>query len=115
MILSLWDHMLRLWQYRNNALHEDDSTRVAQFKIEALDGDIVRLAARHDDDLQSKLHEVQESHMERWENIQTLKHNSRQCWASLANCISTKPIIESKRTRIFWSSIYRDASVLDSQ
>jgi hypothetical protein len=40
MILALWDHMLRLWQYRNNALHEDDSTRVAQFKIEALDRDI---------------------------------------------------------------------------
>jgi hypothetical protein len=36
-ILALWDHMLRLWQYRNDALHEDDSKRVAQFKVEALD------------------------------------------------------------------------------
>jgi hypothetical protein len=62
-ILALWDHMLRLWQYRNNALHEDDSTRVAQFKIEALDRDIEQLAARHND-LRSKLHEVQERQME---------------------------------------------------
>jgi hypothetical protein len=83
MILVLWDNMLRLWQYRNNALHKDDSTRVAQFKIEALDQDIERLAARHNE-LRSKLHEVQERHMERREYIQPLQHNSHQCWASLA-------------------------------
>jgi hypothetical protein len=83
MILALWDHMLRLWQYRNNALHEDDCTPVAQFKVEALDPDIARLAVRHNA-LRSKLHEVQERHMERREHIQTFKHNSRQCWASLA-------------------------------
>jgi hypothetical protein len=39
--------MLRLWQYRNDALHKDDSKRVAQFKVEALDRDIARRAARH--------------------------------------------------------------------
>jgi hypothetical protein len=40
MILSLWDHLLRKWQYWNDALHEDDIKRVAQFKVESLDGDI---------------------------------------------------------------------------
>jgi hypothetical protein len=83
MILALWDHMLRLWQYRNNALHEDDSTRVAQFKKEALDQEIERLAARHND-LRSKLHEVQEKHMERRKHGQTFQYNILQCWASLA-------------------------------
>jgi hypothetical protein len=83
MKLALWDHMLRLWQYRNNALHEDDGTRVAQFKIEALYWDIARLAVTHND-LRSKLHGIQERHMQRREHIQTLQHNSRQCWASLA-------------------------------
>jgi hypothetical protein len=83
MILALCDHMLRLWQYRNNALHEDNSTRVAQFKIEALYREIERLAARHND-LRSKLQKVQEKHMERGEPIHTLQHNSCQCWASLA-------------------------------
>jgi hypothetical protein len=58
MILAPWDHMLRLWQYRNDALHEDDSKRVAQFKVEALDRDMSRLVARHND-LWSKLHEIQ--------------------------------------------------------
>jgi chromosome segregation ATPase len=60
-----------------------DSTRVAQFKVEALDRDIARLALRHKD-LRRKLHEVQERHMERREHIQTLQHNSRKCLASLA-------------------------------
>jgi hypothetical protein len=83
MILTLWDHMLRLWQYYNNALHEDDSTRVAQFKVEAVDRDIARSAVRHND-LRSKLHEVQKGHTERREHIQTLQHNSQKCWASLA-------------------------------
>jgi hypothetical protein len=59
MILTLWDHMLRLWQYRNEALHEDNSHRVAPFKVEALDQEIERLATRHND-LQSKLHNFQE-------------------------------------------------------
>jgi hypothetical protein len=35
MILALWDHMLRLWQYWNDALHKDNSKGVAQFKVEA--------------------------------------------------------------------------------
>jgi predicted nucleic acid-binding Zn-ribbon protein len=94
MILALWDHMLRLWQYRNNDFHEDGSTRVAQFKIEALDREIERLAARHND-LRSKLHEVQEKHMERREHIQTLQHSIRQCWASLA-----KPYLDEAENRL---------------
>jgi hypothetical protein len=83
MIFALWDHMLRLWQYRNDALHEDDRKRVAQFKVEALYRDIERLAVRHND-LRRKLHEFQERHMDRREHIQILQHNSQQCWVSLA-------------------------------
>jgi hypothetical protein len=72
MILTLWDHMLRLWQYRNGTLHKDDSKRVAQFKVEALDRDIERLAMRRND-LRSKRHDFQERHMKRWEHM-TYKH-----------------------------------------
>jgi hypothetical protein len=35
LILALWDRMLRLWQYQNNALQEDESTQVAHIKVEA--------------------------------------------------------------------------------
>jgi hypothetical protein len=78
---ALWDHMLRLWKYRNDALHE-----VAQFQVEALDRDIERLEARHED-LRSKLRTFQEQHiMQRVEHyyLKTLQHNSRKCCASLA-------------------------------
>jgi hypothetical protein len=47
MIQALWDHMLRLWQYRNEALHENHMNKAAQFKVEALDRDSKRLEARH--------------------------------------------------------------------
>jgi hypothetical protein len=43
MIQALWDHMLRLWQYWNDALHENDTKKVVQFKVEATDRDIERL------------------------------------------------------------------------
>jgi hypothetical protein len=39
-IQALWDHMLRLWKYRNGALHEKDTKKVAQFKVESMDRDI---------------------------------------------------------------------------
>jgi hypothetical protein len=55
MIHALWEHMLRVWQYRNDALHEDDNKRVTQFKVEALDRAIERLMPWHED-LLSKLH-----------------------------------------------------------
>jgi hypothetical protein len=40
MIQALWDHMLRLWQYQNNAPHENDTKKEKQYKLEALDRDI---------------------------------------------------------------------------
>jgi hypothetical protein len=63
MIQALWYHMLRLWQYRNNALHENNTYKVAQFKVEALDRDLERLEARHED-LRIKLRTVQEKNMQ---------------------------------------------------
>jgi archaellum component FlaC len=84
MIRALWDHMLRIWQYQNEALHEDDSEIMSQFKVEALDKDIERLEATHAD-LRSKLHKFQERHMDRREHIQTLQHNIMKLWASLEN------------------------------
>jgi hypothetical protein len=49
MIQALWDHMLRLWQYRNYALHENDTKKLAQFKVEAMYRDIERLEVRIED------------------------------------------------------------------
>jgi hypothetical protein len=40
MIQALWDHILWLWKYQNDALHENDTKKVAQFKVESMDRDI---------------------------------------------------------------------------
>jgi hypothetical protein len=77
MIQALWDHMVRIWKYRNDALHENDTKKVAQFKVEAMDRDIERLEVRIKD-LRHKLHTFQEEHMQRVEHVKTLQHNSRK-------------------------------------
>jgi hypothetical protein len=64
MIQALWGTMLHLWQYRNEALQENDMKKVAQFKVEALDRDIELLEARHED-LRSKLRAFQKQHVQR--------------------------------------------------
>jgi archaellum component FlaC len=56
---------------------------VAQFKVEAMDRDIERLEARIED-LRHKLRTFQEEHIQRLEDVNTLQHNSRKCWAALA-------------------------------
>jgi peptide deformylase len=77
-IQSLWDHMLWLWQYQIDALHENDMKKVAQFKVEAMDRDIERLEVRIED-LRHKLCTFEEEHMQRVEHIKTLQHNRRKC------------------------------------
>jgi hypothetical protein len=83
MIQALWDHMLRLWQHRNDALHKNDTKKVAQFKVEATERDIERLEVRIED-LRHKLRTFQEEHMQQVIHVKTLQHNSRKCWATLA-------------------------------
>jgi hypothetical protein len=36
LILGLWEHMDRIWTYRNNRYHENTSQQVARYKTEAL-------------------------------------------------------------------------------
>jgi hypothetical protein len=83
MIRALWDQMLRMWQYPNDAIHENDTKKVTQFKAEAVDRDIERLDARLLD-LMHTMRTFKEQHIQRVEHVKTLQHNSRKWWASLA-------------------------------
>jgi uncharacterized protein with von Willebrand factor type A (vWA) domain len=83
LIQELWDHMLRLWQYRNDALHKNDMNKVAQFKVESMDRYIERLEVRIEH-LRHKLRAFQEKHMHRVEHVKKLQHNMIKFWASLA-------------------------------
>jgi hypothetical protein len=87
---------------------------VAHIKVEALGIDIKRLAMRHND-LQSKVHNFQERHMERREHIQTLQHNSRNCWASLAKLYLDEAENRIERDSTFWISNYKDTYALANQ
>jgi hypothetical protein len=37
LIMSLWEHMDRLWTYHNNIYHENTNQQVARYKMEAPD------------------------------------------------------------------------------
>jgi hypothetical protein len=37
LIMSLWEHMYRLWMYHNNRYHENTHQQVSRYKMEALD------------------------------------------------------------------------------
>jgi uncharacterized protein (DUF3084 family) len=109
MIQALWDHMLRMWQYRNDGLHKNDTKKVAQFKLEAMDRDMAHLEVRIED-LRHKLCTFQEEHMQVVEHVKTLQRNSRKCWASLAQLKT-----ELKRTYNSWISTYKDDQASDNR
>jgi hypothetical protein len=37
LIIGLWEHMDRIWTYRNNRYHENTNQQVASYKTDALD------------------------------------------------------------------------------
>jgi hypothetical protein len=44
---GLWEHLKRLWQFRNDIYHQDNEGTIARYKIEALERDMEKLRARH--------------------------------------------------------------------
>jgi hypothetical protein len=46
-ILGLWEHMDRIWTYRNNRYHENTNQQVVRYKTEALDSRYEGKWAKH--------------------------------------------------------------------
>jgi hypothetical protein len=46
-ILGLWEHMDRIWTYRNNRYHENTSQQSARYKTEALDRRYEEIWVKH--------------------------------------------------------------------
>jgi hypothetical protein len=46
-IVGLWEHLKRLWQFRNDIYHQDNEATIARYKLEALERDMDKLWARH--------------------------------------------------------------------
>jgi hypothetical protein len=47
LINAMWDHTLRLWYYRNDAVHSRDTNQVDKFKIDALEREKDRIKNKH--------------------------------------------------------------------
>jgi hypothetical protein len=44
---GLWEHLKRLWQFRNDIYHQDYEGTIERYKLRALERDIEKLWARH--------------------------------------------------------------------
>jgi hypothetical protein len=59
---AMWDHSLRIWQFRNDAFHGDANTQVKRYKLEELEWGKTQLKNRHTE-LQPILHRFQQKHI----------------------------------------------------
>jgi hypothetical protein len=83
LINTMWDHMTRLWHYRNDAVRSRDNKHAAQFKIDALEREKERIKIKHEE-LRHRLHDFQSRQLERLVAIEELHYNGQKCWAELA-------------------------------
>jgi hypothetical protein len=75
LILGLWEHMDRIWTYRNNRYHENTNQQVARYKTEALDRRYEEIWAKHAG-LVERLHAFQTKHFEDRKSIWNLNYES---------------------------------------
>jgi hypothetical protein len=82
LIMSLWEHMDRLWTYQNNRYHENTNQQVARYKMEALDRSYDKIWEKHLG-LIERLHTFQLKHFENRQQIGNLNYESKRCWVNL--------------------------------
>jgi hypothetical protein len=46
-IAGLWEHLKRLWQFRNDIYHQDNEGTIARYKLEGLEREMEKLWAHH--------------------------------------------------------------------
>jgi hypothetical protein len=82
LIMSLWEHMDRLWKYRNNRYHKNTHQQVARYKMEALDRRYDETWEKHTG-LIEQLHNFQGKHFENRQKIGNLNYEIKRCWVNL--------------------------------
>jgi hypothetical protein len=83
LIVSLWEHMDRLWTYRNNRYHENTHQKVARYNMEALDRRNDEIWEKHTGII-DRLHNFQSKHFENRQQKGNLNYESKRCWVNLA-------------------------------
>jgi hypothetical protein len=84
LIIGLWEHMDRIWTYRNNIYHENTNQQVVRYKAEALDRRYEEIWVKHAG-LVKRLHTFQTKHFDYRQSKGTLNYECKRCWASLAD------------------------------
>jgi hypothetical protein len=83
LIIALWEHLRRVWNFCNGVYHADNSGRVARYKLEAQSRAMNDTWERHQE-LQGRLKTFQHQHFDDHEQIENLHCESKQCWIGLA-------------------------------
>jgi hypothetical protein len=83
LILALWEHMYRVWTFRNTVHHEDNQGWVARYKEEAFSR-CMDIIWPKKDGLRDRLHEFQLTHFNDRAKITNLRYESKRCSANLA-------------------------------
>jgi hypothetical protein len=84
LILGLWEHMDRLWIYRNNIYQENTNQQVARYKTEILDIRYEDIWDRHAG-LVERLRAFEKKYFEERQSIGNLNYESKLCWVNLAD------------------------------
>jgi hypothetical protein len=79
LILGLWQHMDRIWTYRNNRYHENTTQQVARYKTEALDIRYEEIWEKHAG-LVERLHDFETNFFENRQSIGNLNYEIKRCW-----------------------------------
>jgi hypothetical protein len=74
---GLWEHLKRLWQFRNDIYQQHNEGTIAQHKIKALEREMEKLWARHTE-LLPKLRDFQKQHLDRRQRIVDLQYESKE-------------------------------------
>jgi hypothetical protein len=82
-ITALWEHSLRIWQFRNDIFHGYASAQVKRYKLEELEQEKTQTRTRYIE-LQSLLHRFQQKHFESPDTVNNLRYDSQKCWTALA-------------------------------
>jgi hypothetical protein len=78
LVLVLWEHMDRIWAYRNNIYDESTTQQVARYKTEALDRGYKEIWVKHAG-LVERLHDFQTKYFENRQSIGNLNYERKRC------------------------------------
>jgi hypothetical protein len=82
-VSAMWDHSLRMWQFRNDAFHADTNAQVKGYKLEELERLKTRLRSQHTE-LKPLLHIFQQKHFDSPDTVNGLRYDIQKCWKALA-------------------------------